>query len=227
MAEKEWPSKKLLEFRRRRRELEEAGEAESVRRLEFGDHVSRMRQIAGLLQREAAEAAGVTREWWNSLEKGRVPISHWLIPKVARALSLDEARLYRRAGLAAPRGAGAYGLGRAERDFELALLESGSAARFFVHLQVIWMEYKRGRLGGRRHFALDPKHASAFARALDLSSVGRLKLASMIVEGAKGELAKTQASREATGSELGQEGDAYFANPQRLFDRMDLRCGNQ
>jgi hypothetical protein len=114
--------------------------------------------------------------------------------------------LYRRAGYAVPRRLATYDMKRAQKDFDLALLESETLAVFFFHLQSIWQQYKQEKLGLPKKRGQDPAHAEVLALVLEhLPERNRLEMALRIV--------KTAPT---------QEKKSYRGNPQRHFDTIDL-----
>jgi transcriptional regulator with XRE-family HTH domain len=202
----EWQVKGLKEARR----LEDAGDEKGARRVRFGLYIYKVRSEANLTQEEAARRAGISRLRWIQIESGRIP-SFKTLPKIADALSISVAGLYRRISYVAPRRLAKYDMKRAQKDFDLALLESETLAVFFFYLQSIWQQYKQEKLGLPKKRSQDPAHAEVLALVLEhLPERKRLELALRMV--------KTAPTWEKK---------SYRENPQRHFDTIDLALKNQ
>lgn len=172
-----WLETHQKEYRR----LEAIGDKKGARGVKFGMHVHKLRKIAKLTQEEAAKRAGISRVKWSQIENGSIPSSKTLT-KIAEALSTEVAGLYRRLGYDTPRRLSKYGMRHAQKDFDVALMESENLAVFFHHLQSIWQQYKSEKHTLPKHRSLDPSHSTIIARVLEnLPDRKRLDLALEIV----------------------------------------------
>src|SRR5436190_429056 len=125
---------------KRRAELQrmkKAGDIQGERRWRFGVYVAYMRDVAGLTQVEAARRAGLTRVQWNRIENGHDLPKKENLGAIADAIHVDVGSLYRRANYALPDDLRIYDMKRANRDVEVALLESTSMAEFLITMQLV------------------------------------------------------------------------------------------
>jgi transcriptional regulator with XRE-family HTH domain len=169
----------------RRKRLEEAGDHEAVRCLDFGRFLCGLRLITDekYSQGKAAERAGISRVTWNRIENGhQMPLASE-IPEIADALEVNPSVLFKRAGLPVPPEYNVYDKKRAFRDLEGALDESESLAEFFIYMEDIWQCYQFEQTGKKQRFVIEPNFANALAYVLErLSKVQRLRLAQALVK---------------------------------------------
>jgi transcriptional regulator with XRE-family HTH domain len=133
-------------------------------------------------QAEAAKLAGISRETWNRIERGKQLPTPDNIRPIAEVLKVDVAKLFRRAGYEVPLDLQIGSRERLKRDLLVCWDESTSAAEFVFAVLGIWIRDKpkdeeRGRV------FLDYGFAQILvAIQQNLSGPQQLRLAKELVE---------------------------------------------
>ena len=189
----------------RRKQLEEAGDHEVVKRLLLGAYICDRRVAKGLSQVQAADRANITRQEWNRIEKGHhLPRTSNIVP-IADAIDVRPAALFERAGYPVPEEFEHYDMSRAQRDLVIALRNSPSLVAFLVEMQLVWQEFQAVQTGSHQRLVMDLAYAQVLGVVLERFSVPQqLKLAREIVE--------RVTPREAAGQGI---------NNQRFFDLIE------
>jgi transcriptional regulator with XRE-family HTH domain len=167
----------------RRKQLEESGDHEAVKRLDLGAYICDRRVGRRLSQGQAAELANITRQEWNRIEKGHhLPRPSNIVP-IADAIDVRPAALFERAGYPVPEEFEHYDMSQAQRDLVIALRNSPSLVAFFVEMQLVWQEYQAVQTGSHQRLIMDVTYAKVLDVVLEGFSVPQqLKLARDIVE---------------------------------------------
>lgn len=101
-------------------------------------------------QAEAAKLAGISRETWNRIERGKQLPAPDNIRAIAEVLKVDAAKLFRRAGYEVPPDLQIDSREKLKRDLLVCWDESTSAAEFVFAVLGIWVRDKpKGEKGGR------------------------------------------------------------------------------
>ena len=135
-----------------------------------------------LSQAEADRRAGISRETWNRIERGKQLPDPVNIPAIARVLKVDVARLFRRAGYEVPLNLQIDSRKKLRRDLLACWDESSSSAQFVFKVLGIWMRDKHGD-EKRRRIVLD----DAFVQFLvaiqqNFTRPQQLRLAAELIE---------------------------------------------
>lgn len=175
-----WPSEEGL---KRRRQLQEEGDYEAVKRHFFGAYVCEGRVARGLSQGQAAELANITRQEWNRIEKGHhLPRPSNIVP-IADAIDVRPSSLFERAGYPVPIEFEQYDMRQAQRDLAIALKNSQTLVSFLVEMQLVWQEFQAVQTGNHQRLVMDLAYAQVLGVVLERFSVPQqLKLAREIVE---------------------------------------------
>jgi transcriptional regulator with XRE-family HTH domain len=210
MKEDQCMTRKMME---KRKQLEEAGDHQGVKRLEFGRFICTLRLLVSdkYSQTQAAKIAGITRTEWNRIENGHVMPHATNIPGIADALKIDEVELFKRAGLAVPAASSIYDKRKAYRDLKIALDESRSLTDFLIDMQGVWQLYQFAQTGLQQRIIFEPNFATAIAFVTaHLTKAQRLQLAFSIV-------------REAGWQDVesaGIENQQFFDEIDTLLDKL-------
>ncbi len=151
----------------------------------FGEFVGRTRERLRnpeLSQTKAAEKAGISRETWNRIERGKQLPAPANIPAIAETLKTDVRRLFIRAGYEVPSDIEIDRRKRLVRDFLVYWDEASSTAGFMLGILAIWLRDKQEG-EERTRIYLEP----AFLQLLiaiqeNLSRNQQLRLAAELIE---------------------------------------------
>jgi transcriptional regulator with XRE-family HTH domain len=124
-------------------------------RAQFGAYVAFVRKRIRnpkLSQAEAAKRAGISRETWNRIERGRQLPDPINIPAIAETLKANVVKLYRRARYEVPLDLQIDSRKKLTRDLLVCWDECTSAASFLFSVLGIWLRDKREDEKGRRIF---------------------------------------------------------------------------
>jgi transcriptional regulator with XRE-family HTH domain len=133
-------------------------------------------------QAEAAKLAGISRETWNRIERGKQLPAPDNIRAIAEVLKVDAAKLFRRAGYEVPLDLQIDSREKLKRDLLVCWDESTSAAEFVFAVLGIWVRDKPKDEKGGRIF-LDYGFVQILgAIQQNLSGPQQLRLAKELVE---------------------------------------------
>jgi transcriptional regulator with XRE-family HTH domain len=167
----------------RRKQLEEAGDHEAIKRLYLGAYICDRRVARQLSQGQAADRANITRQEWNRIERGHHLPRQSNIVAIADALDIRPAALFERAGYAVPEEFEHYDMSQAQRDLAFALRNSQTLVGFLVEMQLVWQEFRATQTGSHQRLIMDITYAKVLDVVLEGFSVPQqLKLAREIVE---------------------------------------------
>lgn len=145
--------------------LREAGDRRGVRVLQFGAHVRDRRRALSpkVSQEKAAKKAGMSQSQWARIEAGEHLPRHYKIKKMAEAINVPVAALYRKAGYKVPRRHVRYTKRQACKDLVAALEDSDDFMDFILRMQEVWQLYWSALGVTRPAFLIDHNLAKALA----------------------------------------------------------------
>jgi|SRR6266850_1670075 len=177
-------TKKETELRSREDSSEDIETREKLRAM-FGAWVLfRRTQLRNpkLSQAEAARRAGISRETWNRIERGKQLPDPVNIPAIARVLKADVLRLYRRARYEVPLDLQIDSRRKLKRDLLACWDESTSSAQFVFNVLGIWLRDKH-KDEKRRRIVLDYGFVQILvAIQQNLTRPQQLRLAAELIE---------------------------------------------
>lgn len=156
-----------------------------IRRRQFGEFVARIRKKLRnpkLSQAAAAKKAGISRETWNRIERGKQLPTPANIPAIAETLKTDVRRLFIRAGYEVPCDLEIDRRKRLVRDFLVYWDEASSTAGFILGVLAIWLRDKQEGKERDRIYSEPAFLQLLIAIQENLSRNQQLRLAAELIE---------------------------------------------